>query len=74
MVISQAEHLVSVLKFHPIYIVRGPKFAAVQESSPFVFPYASRNILYNNLFIVYRVNFAHLLFALLHLQLVSPEI
>lgn len=31
------------LKFHPIY-VRGPKFAAVQESSPFVFPYASRNI------------------------------
>lgn len=43
-VISQAEHLVSVLKFHPIYIVRGPKFAAVQESSPFVFPYASRNI------------------------------
>lgn len=42
--LSQAEHLVSVLKFHPIYIVRGPKFAAVQESSPFVFPYASRNI------------------------------
>lgn len=33
-----------LLKFHPIYIVRGPKFAAVQESSPFVFPYASRNI------------------------------
>lgn len=31
------------IKISP-YIVRGPKFAAVQESSPFVFPYASRNI------------------------------